>query len=103
TTLELMKLDVMQPELLVDINGVDPAGTRIERRANALFLGAFVTMAEASEHPEIRRNYPLVAQSLALAASPQIRNMATLGGNVLQRTRCPYFRDPSAGACNRRE
>jgi xanthine dehydrogenase YagS FAD-binding subunit len=60
-------------------------------------------MAAAGEHPEIRQNYPVVAQALDLAASPQIRNMATLGGNVLQRTRCNYFRDPSWGACNKRE
>jgi xanthine dehydrogenase YagS FAD-binding subunit len=103
TLLDLMKLDVMQPEVVVDINALDPAGTRIERRADTLFLGAFVTMAAAGEHPEVRRNYPVVAQSLDLAASPQIRNMATLGGNVLQRTRCNYFRDPSWGACNKRE
>jgi len=59
-------------------------------------------MAAAADHPEIRRNYPVVAQALDLAASPQIRNMATLGDNVLQRTRCTYFRDPSWGACNKR-
>jgi xanthine dehydrogenase YagS FAD-binding subunit len=103
TLLDLMKLDVMRPEVLVDINSLDPTGTRIERRADGLYLGAFVTMAAAGEHTEIRRNYPVVAQSLDLAASPQIRNMATLGGNVLQRTRCNYFRDPSWGACNKRE
>src|SRR5438270_6369386 len=103
TLLDLMKLDVMRPELLVDINSLDPAGTRIEHRADGLYLGAFVTMAAAGEHPEIRRNYPVVAQALDLAASPQIRNMATLGGNVLQRTRCNYFRNPSWGACNKRE
>ena len=103
TLLDLMKLDVMRPEVLVDINSLDPAGTRIERHADALYLGAFVTMAAAAEHPEIRRNYPVVAQALDLAASPQLRNMATLGGNVLQRTRCNYFRDPSWGACNKRE
>src|SRR5438105_629635 len=103
TLLDLMKLDVMRPEVLVDINSLDPAGTRIERRADGLYLGAFVTMAAAGEHPEIRHDYPVVAQALDLAASPQIRNMATLGGNVLQRTRCNYFRDPSWGACNKRE
>ena len=103
TLLDLMKLDVMRPEVLVDINSLDPAGTRIERRADGLYLGAFVTMAAAGEHPEIRHDYPVVAQALDLAASPQIRNMATPGGNVLQRTRCNYFRDPSWGACNKRE
>jgi xanthine dehydrogenase YagS FAD-binding subunit len=103
TILDLMKLDVMRPEVLVDISGAGPAGRRIEKRENALYLGAFVTMADAVGHPEIRQNYPVVAQSLELAASPQLRNMATLGGNVLQRTRCVYFRDPSWGACNKRE
>ena len=52
-------------------------------------------MAEVAEDPNIRRDYPVIAQSLLLAASAQLRNMATLGGNVLQRTRCNYFRDPS--------
>jgi len=102
TLVDLMKLDVMRPETLVDINRVDPVGSRIERRGNMLHLGAFVTMAVAAEHPDIRRDYPMVAQSLELAASPQLRHMATLGGNVLQRTRCSYFRDPSWAACNKR-
>jgi xanthine dehydrogenase YagS FAD-binding subunit len=103
TILDLMKLDVMQPERLVDIKAIDPTYARIERRPDGVYLGAFATMAQAGDHPEIRLNYPVVAQSLDLAASPQIRNMATLGGNVLQRTRCAYFRDPSWGACNKRE
>ena len=98
-----MKLDVMRPKRLVDINQIERTGTHIERREDVLYLGAFVTMAAAADHPEIRQNYPVVAQSLDLAASPQIRNMATLGGNVLQRTRCHYFRDPSWAACNKRE
>src|SRR5215831_17226523 len=103
TILDLMKLDVMRPERLVDINRLERTGTRIERRDDTFYLGAFVTMAAAAGHAEIRRNYPVVAQSLDLAASPQIRNMATLGGNVLQRTRCNYFRNPSWGSCNKRE
>jgi xanthine dehydrogenase YagS FAD-binding subunit len=68
-----------------------------------LYLGAFVKMAQAAADPGIKRDYPVIAQALELAASPQIRNMATLGGNVLQRTRCTYFRDPSWQACNKRE
>jgi xanthine dehydrogenase YagS FAD-binding subunit len=103
TMLDLMKLDVMRPELLVDIRDIGPAGRSIERRDNALYLGAFVTMAEAAEHPDIQRDYPVIAQALDLAASPQLRNMATLGGNLLQRTRCTYFRDTSWRACNKRE
>jgi xanthine dehydrogenase YagS FAD-binding subunit len=102
TLLDLMKLDVMRPERLIDIGGGEAAAGHIERRGDSLFLGALATMAEAAEHPEIRQNYPVVAQSLDLAASPQIRNMARLGGNVLQRTRCSYFRDTSWAACNKR-
>jgi xanthine dehydrogenase YagS FAD-binding subunit len=100
TILDLMKLDVMRPRRLIDIRDL---GSRIERGPKGLFLGAFATMAATGNHPEIRQNYPLVAQSLGLAASPQIRTMATLGGNVLQRTRCSYFRDTSWSACNKRE
>jgi xanthine dehydrogenase YagS FAD-binding subunit len=103
TILDLMKLDVMRPEVLVDITAMGPNGRRIEQRGDALAVGAFVTMAEAAEHPAIKRDYPMIVQSLELAASPQLRNMATLGGNVLQRTRCTYFRDPSWSACNKRE
>jgi xanthine dehydrogenase YagS FAD-binding subunit len=59
-------------------------------------------MASVADNPRVLSEYPAIAQSLALAASPQIRNMATLGGNVLQKTRCPYYRDPSWDACNKR-
>jgi xanthine dehydrogenase YagS FAD-binding subunit len=103
TILDLMKLDVMRPEVLVDIRDLGPAGRRIEERANALYLGAFVTMAEAAQHALVQRDYPVIAQALDLAASPQLRNMATLGGNVLQRTRCTYFRDTAWRACNKRD
>ena len=99
-----MKLDVMRPERVGRHQRPRAGCGRASSVApTALHLGAFVTMADAAEHPEIRRDYPVIAQALDLAASPQIRNMATLGGNVLQRTRCNYFRDPSWGACNKRE
>jgi xanthine dehydrogenase YagS FAD-binding subunit len=103
TLLDLMKLDVMQPETVVDINGL--AGTalgRIEAVRDGMRLGALVRMADAAEHPVIRRDAPVIAQALKLAASQQIRNMASLGGNVLQRTRCTYFRDVSYTECNKR-
>jgi xanthine dehydrogenase YagS FAD-binding subunit len=61
-----------------------------------------VRMSDAADHPDIRAQFPAVAQSLQLAASAQLRNMASLGGNVLQRTRCTYFRDTSYGNCNKR-
>ena len=103
TLVDLMKLDVMRPEGLVDINPL--AGTplgQIQATSSGLRLGALVRMADAAEHPAISGGYPVIAQSLQLAASPQIRNMASLGGNVLQRTRCSYFRDVSYAACNKR-
>lgn len=103
TMLDLMKLDVMRPQVLVDIRDLGPAGRSIESRGDALYLGAFVSMADAADHPDIQRDYPVIAQSLHLAASPQLRNMATLGGNVLQRTRCSYFRNTSWAACNKRD
>jgi xanthine dehydrogenase YagS FAD-binding subunit len=75
---------------------------RIEADASRLRLGALVRMADAADHPVVRRDYPVIAQSLLLAASAQLRNMGSLGGNVLQRTRCTYFRDVSYSACNKR-
>jgi xanthine dehydrogenase YagS FAD-binding subunit len=102
TLLDLAKCDVVRPAQVVDITRLpDLAGIRAE--ADSLHLGALVRMAEAERHPDVRASCPAVAEALALAASAQIRNMATLGGNLLQRTRCAYFRDPAAfSACNRR-
>ncbi len=102
TLLDLMKLDVMRPERVVDINGLDASLGAIELRSDGLRLGALVRMATAADDPLIGQSYPVIAQSLELAASPQLRNMASLGGNVLQRTRCNYFRDASWSACNKR-
>jgi xanthine dehydrogenase YagS FAD-binding subunit len=99
---DLMKLDVLRPGRLVDLGALRGAYGTIQAAANALRLGAMATMAEAAAHPAVLRDYPVIADSLNLAASAQIRNMATLGGNVLQRTRCPYYRDPSWAACNKR-
>jgi xanthine dehydrogenase YagS FAD-binding subunit len=100
---DLMKLDVLRPERLVDIGPLSVAHAGIEATAKGLRLGALATMSQVAEHPDVRRDYPAIADSLNLAASPQLRNMASLGGNVLQRTRCPYYRDPSWAACNKRK
>lgn len=102
TLLDLMKIDVMRPERLVDIRPLAARFGAIEADASGLRLGALATMAQAADHPAVRRDYPVIAQSLAQAASAQLRNMASLGGNVLQRTRCHYFRDASNPACNKR-
>ncbi|HVW75554.1 MAG TPA: xanthine dehydrogenase family protein subunit M [Rhizomicrobium sp.] len=103
TLLDLMKLDVMRPASVVDINDLSRDFGAIQYGAQGLRLGALVHMADAAHHPDIVKNYPVIAQSLQLAASAQLRNMATLGGNVLQRTRCTYFRDVSWSQCNKRE
>jgi xanthine dehydrogenase YagS FAD-binding subunit len=101
TLLDLMKLDVMRPSQLVDINAMQSLA-EIDAGPEGLRLGAMVRMADAADDPDIQQNFPMVAQALQLAASAQIRNMASLGGNVLQRTRCTYFRDVSYNNCNKR-
>ena len=101
--LDLMKLDVMRPERLVNINGLRGRYGAVEADAAGLKLGALVRMSEAADHPVVRRDYPVLSDALWMAASPQLRNMASLAGNVLQRTRCNYFRDTSWGACNKRK
>lgn len=103
TLLDLMKLDVMRPEGLIDITTItEPDMRGIDLTADGLRIGSLVTMADAASHPGVARDYPVIAESLALAASAQLRNMARLGGNLLQRTRCSYFRDVS-WPCNKRE
>jgi xanthine dehydrogenase YagS FAD-binding subunit len=103
TLIDLMKLDVMRPAHVVDINALASTDLgRIDAGPNGVRLGALVRMSEAADHTEINRQFPVVSQALKLAASQQIRNMASLGGNVLQRTRCPYFRDVSYAECNKR-
>jgi xanthine dehydrogenase YagS FAD-binding subunit len=102
---DLMKLDVERPAHLVDINGLagrDPALSAITVLPNGgLRVGALARMRDVAWDARVREQYPVVSQSLLLAASGQLRNMATIGGNVLQRTRCPYFRD-TAMPCNKR-
>lgn len=103
TLIDLMKQDVMRPATVVDIGGLAPAHAAIRADAGGLWLGALATMADTAAHDQVRRDYPVIAQSLELAASAQLRNMASLGGNVLQRTRCNYFREPSWTRCNKRD
>ncbi|WBL80382.1 xanthine dehydrogenase family protein subunit M [Bradyrhizobium xenonodulans] len=102
TLIDLMKLDVMRPVAIVDINPLAPGWSAIEPGGDKLRLGALAKMSDVAAHDEIQRNYPVIANSLKLAASAQLRNMATLGGNVMQRTRCSYFRDVSYQSCNKR-
>ncbi len=90
TLVDLMKLNVLTPNKVISIKPL--LDRTIQRKEDQLLIGAGSTMAEVADHALIRKHFPLVRHSLILAASPQIRNMATIGGNLLQRTRSPYFR-----------
>jgi len=102
TLIDLMKLDVLHPRTVIDLGSLSGSRQLVSLGPEGLTLSAFAKMSKVAAHPEVLAHYPVVAQSLQLAASAQLRNMATLGGNVLQRTRCPYYRDPSWKACNKR-
>lgn len=106
TLIDLMKLGVENPTQVVDLNSLarrDASWAAVSDLPNGgLRLGALAHMADVAWDARVKTRYPLVSQSLLLAASGQLRNMATMGGNILQRTRCPYFRD-TASACNKRE
>jgi xanthine dehydrogenase YagS FAD-binding subunit len=99
--LDLMKVDVLTPGHLIDIThlGLDKIE---EQEGGGLRLGALVTNANTAYHPAIVKRYPLLSQAILAGASAQLRNMATDGGNLLQRTRCPYFYD-LATPCNKRD
>jgi xanthine dehydrogenase YagS FAD-binding subunit len=104
--IDLMKLNVERPSHVVDINELgrrDPSLAAITELPNGgLRVGGLARMRDVAWDARVRERYPVVSQSLLLAASGQLRNMATIGGNVLQRTRCPYFRD-TAMPCNKRD
>ncbi|AUW56979.1 FAD-binding molybdopterin dehydrogenase [Sphingobium sp. SCG-1] len=104
TLYDLMKLGVERPTHLIDIADLE-GSTRIETQGDRLFFGAGARMADVAEHEVVRRDYPVLAQSLSKAASQQLRNMASVGGNLMQRTRCLYFRNGAGGIypCNKRE
>jgi xanthine dehydrogenase YagS FAD-binding subunit len=90
--LTLMKADVAAPSSLVNIKRLTGLPSGVEETPQGLRLGALTTLTEIETHPLIQQRYPLLAQAAAVAATPQLRNMATLGGNLLQRPRCWYFR-----------
>ncbi|MER7741881.1 xanthine dehydrogenase family protein subunit M [Streptomyces sp. NPDC096538] len=100
TQLDLMKDGVLDPERLVDITRLPLKG--IMHADTAVHVGALTTMEELAADPLLRERLPFVREALLLGASTQLRNMATIGGNLLQRARCRYFRDPTVGACNKR-
>jgi xanthine dehydrogenase YagS FAD-binding subunit len=98
--MQLMKEGQHAPRHLVDITGLPWRGVTVT--PDGIQIGALTHMAEAAEDPSLRKGWPMVAEALLASASPQIRNQATMGGNVLQRTRCLYFRD-AAMPCNKRQ
>lgn len=97
--LDLMKLEVMAPDTLIDINRLDLG--RIEASGDGLRIGTLVTNSDLAADETVRRDYPVLARALLAGASGQLRNKATTGGNLLQRTRCYYFYD-TAMPCNKR-
>jgi xanthine dehydrogenase YagS FAD-binding subunit len=99
TLIDLMRETVERPSAVVDINAL-PFG-HIDLQPSRLRVGSLVRMSELAMHPGVRAQFPVIVQALDLSASAQIRNMASIGGNLMQRPRCLYFRDVSA-ACNRR-
>jgi xanthine dehydrogenase YagS FAD-binding subunit len=101
TLIDLMKLNVERPREVVDINGLPL--DRIEASpTGGLVIGALARNSDVAHHPSVQRDYPVLSQALLSGASPQLRNMATTAGNLLQRTRCVYFRD-IVHPCNKRE
>ncbi|CAM3186937.1 xanthine dehydrogenase family protein subunit M [Paracoccus nototheniae] len=98
--LDLMKLEVETPEALLDINRIGLNG--IEAADQGLRIGALVSNSDAAADPRIRADWPLLSRAILAGASPQLRNKATMGGNLCQRTRCGYFMD-NRSACNKRE
>lgn len=103
---DLMRLGVERPSRLVDLNplAAQAKGSmgRIEEGAGGLRIGALVRNSDLAHDPRVQARFPVLSQAILAGASPQIRNAATVGGNLLQRTRCPYFRD-GVSACNRRQ
>lgn len=99
--LDLMKENISRPEHLIDITGLPLHGIE-ETAEGGVRIGALVSNADLAWHPLIEQRYPLLSQAILAGASPQLRNMASTGGNLLQRTRCYYFYDATV-PCNKRE
>src|SRR3954452_21824443 len=97
---QLLQEHVRRPERLISLAGL--LDTRIDVGPQGLRIGAAATMAEVAAHAAVAEQYPVIAEALLNSASPQVRNQATIGGNLLQRTRCPYFRDVGYEASNKR-
>ncbi|MGK7752083.1 MULTISPECIES: FAD binding domain-containing protein [unclassified Roseovarius] len=102
TMVDLMKIGVLEPETLVDISGIGSLES-YEVGSDRMRFGALAKMATVADDQAVIDAFPALSETLWKAASPQLRNVATLGGNILQRTRCPYFRDTAYAQCNKRD
>ena len=100
---DLMKMGVETPPQLIDINRLPLASVEELPDGQGVRIGGLARNADVAEHPLIKTRYPVLSQALLAGASPQLRNRATTGGNLLQRTRCVYFYDPDFPACNKRK
>jgi len=100
--LDLMKGYVEQPVHIVDISRL-PLDQVAEGSDGGIRIGALARNSDAANHPLVRQRYPLLTQAFLAGASPQLRNMATVGGNLMQRTRCHYFTDAAFDRCNKRQ
>jgi xanthine dehydrogenase YagS FAD-binding subunit len=100
--IDLMKMSVETPDTLLDINRLPLAQIEELPGGKGVRIGAMVRNSDLAEHALIKSRYPVLSEALLSGASPQLRNMATVGGNLLQRTRCYYFYDPAFPACNKR-
>jgi xanthine dehydrogenase YagS FAD-binding subunit len=100
--IDLMKMGVETPAQLIDINRLPLAQVEELPDGQGVRIGALTRNSDVAEHPLIKLRYPVLSQALLAGASPQLRNMATVGGNLLQRTRCYYFYDPAFPQCNKR-
>ncbi len=96
---DMMKMGVVSPQRLIDINRLPLKS--IEKTSTGLHIGALATNSELADHNYVKENFPLLSLAINAGASPQLRNMATVGGNLMQRTRCPYFFDTTM-PCNKR-
>src|SRR5882724_13148660 len=101
--LGLIKDRAALPERLLDINGLSGMAQIEALPDGGLRIGALARMSDVAADVEVRRRFPVISESLLFAASGQLRNMASMGGNIMQRTRCPYFRDEDGLPCNKRQ
>ena len=98
---DLMKTTVEKPAHIIDINALPLS--KIEEVEGGIRIGALARMSDVAVHPIVQRRFPAISQALLASASPQLRNAASIGGNLMQRTRCPYFRELTWTPCNKRD